>query len=143
MIPSEKGEFVASIPVALKLDSRILAKWKEKFPPARYAQGNVLFYRGHYPYGVFVFFSGKIDLKLSEESDHTMIEVRPGSALGLGSAIVDRPYPLTAIAATNVMASFVSKQTLKGWIRKKEGFFPKEVRLVLKPERKRGTRKAA
>jgi hypothetical protein len=117
----------SSPPVAMEVDSRITAVWKKRVPPSRFAAGQVLFYRGHLPYGIWVVHSGAATLQPRRSDSHKpSLQVGRNTILGLSNIIKEEPYPLTAVVVEEIEASFVEKSLLSIWMKDETAIPPLE-----------------
>jgi CRP/FNR family transcriptional regulator len=123
-------DFVASIPIALPVKASILSRLRQKNRTVTYEPGQVLFYRGHLPYGVFILHEGKVDFRVGETDRHSMFQAGAGTMLGLSSLLADRPYPLTAVVLEKVRVSFAGKSQLLDWVKKGAAWLPPELKLL-------------
>ncbi|HLG18440.1 MAG TPA: cyclic nucleotide-binding domain-containing protein [Bdellovibrionota bacterium] len=127
---SPNGDFVASIPLALTIGPKSLTDWKRRIPPSRYKAGQVLFYRGHLPYGLFVIHEGAVELRITEKDLHAPLKAGPGAMLGLASLVANQPYPLTALVVNDVLVSFTEKSTLLHWIQHSDPLLVHELKFL-------------
>ncbi len=109
-----------SPPVMMEMKPRELAAWRKKFPPSTYRPGQVLFYRGHFPYGVLIIYSGTADLRTRESDPRSPIRVGPNMLLGLSYVLRGEPYPLTAVVTEELEASFIERTLIADWARNRE-----------------------
>jgi CRP-like cAMP-binding protein len=112
-----------SLPVTLEILPRDAATLKKRVPPTKYLAGQVLFYRGHLPYGVLIVYSGRADLRLRESDQKAPIRVGPNTVVGLPYVLNEEPYPLTAIVVEDLEASFIEKTLLSAWAKEKNSLF--------------------
>ncbi len=121
---------ITSLSMSLSIPSEKTAEWKRRSQPSTYGKGQVLFYRGHYAYGLYVIFSGRVDLCVSEKGGHVPIQARSNSLLGLPSLVSEQPYPLMAVVGKDASVSFVEKCLLLDWIHAKDPLLPEEAYLI-------------
>ncbi|MFH1262742.1 MAG: cyclic nucleotide-binding domain-containing protein [Pseudomonadota bacterium] len=104
-------------PLVLSIDPKDAVRWKKRIPPTHFSPGQVLFYRGHLPYGVLVIYSGLADLRLRvSDPKRSRSRVGPNTVLGLRNVLREEPYPLTAVVLEEIEASFVEKTVLSEWL---------------------------
>jgi CRP-like cAMP-binding protein len=111
-----------SLPVE-RIEPREAGAWKRKVPPIRFRPGQVLFYRGHLPYGIMIIHSGSADLRLREGDLRTHVRVGPCTVLGLSNLLNEQPYPRTAVVVETLEASFVEKTRILSWVKDRNGEF--------------------
>jgi CRP-like cAMP-binding protein len=100
----------SSMPLAVEIDPKDAASWKRRVPPARFKPGQILFYRGHLPYGLLVIHSGLADLRLrATDPRKSRLRVGPNTVLGLSNLLREEPYPLSAVILEETEVSFVEK----------------------------------
>lgn len=102
-----------------------ITAWKTRAPPYPVDPGHILFYKGHNPYGIFIVYSGTIELHYNQRSTISIHTVCGPSILGLTEAVQDTPYLATAQARSPTILSFFDKFLLSQWIAQKD-------RLILK-----------
>lgn len=79
----------------------------------QYHKGQVLFYKGHLPYGVFIIMSGQVSLVGSEQDGQDQgLPVLPYNPIGFDVLLSQQHYPFTAIAKSDVKAAFIAKSSL-------------------------------
>lgn len=79
----------------------------------QYHKGQVLFYKGHTPYGIFIIVSGKVGLFGSEHMDpNEAFQASLQSPIGLDVILSHQCYPFTAVAQSDVKAVFIAKSSL-------------------------------
>lgn len=71
--------------------------------------GQVLFYEGHLPYGLFILLDGEVIVDLSQRKK----KIKPKHLLGVDAFLNNSSYSFTAKAATKCKVSFLSKQAFK------------------------------
>ena len=73
--------------------------------------GQVIFYEGHQPYGVYVLRKGRVRLfQRPEEGDEKLIQIiEAGYVFGEESFLEDKPYEFSAKAETDISVSFFSR----------------------------------
>lgn len=99
---------------------REAAAWRRKYPPIRFRPGQVLFYRGHLPYGILIVHSGSADLRTRETDRKVRFRVGPNNVLGLANLADEEPYSRTAVVVEEMEASFVGKTAIRDWIRDRD-----------------------
>ncbi len=79
-----------------------------------FRKGQVLFYEGHIPYGVFVIESGKVRFQTGNKtcSDDHLKESRQGKVLGLKHFRTEAPFCCTCVCETDCQLIFISKTQL-------------------------------
>ncbi|MBI1909489.1 MAG: cyclic nucleotide-binding domain-containing protein [Deltaproteobacteria bacterium] len=82
--------------------------------PLSFRKGQVLFYEGHIPYGLFIVQSGKV--RYTRESGSCRAEHHvsssEGEVLGLSHFFEENPYCCTCTASQNCQVVFISKSQL-------------------------------
>lgn len=76
-----------------------------------FRKGQVLFYEGHIPYGVFVIRSGSVNFVEGEtpcEDQHLWVSTQ-GKVVGLKQVLDGTPSCCTSVAAEDCEATFISK----------------------------------
>jgi CRP-like cAMP-binding protein len=94
---------------AFRVAEKIQGLWRTRVPPGPYRKGQVLFYQGHYPYGIFLIHSGRLELRDTLKEAAIPCELGKGTLIGVDLLQTDLPYPYTGIAAEDVEASFLEK----------------------------------
>ncbi|MFH1016929.1 MAG: Crp/Fnr family transcriptional regulator [Pseudomonadota bacterium] len=86
----------------------------------QYKRGQVIFYEGNQPKGLFCVYRGKIKLfKTGDDGRETIIKVEgPGDILGYRSILTDEPYNLTAEVIEDAEVCFIDKHFFSGLIAK-------------------------
>lgn len=81
----------------------------------RWPAGEILFREGEQPSGVFVLYSGTVDLIFSARSGakKPLRTVNPGEVLGLSDAVSNTPHDCTATTRTGVKVGFVPVEALR------------------------------
>lgn len=78
--------------------------------------GQMLYYKGHKPYGVFIVLAGEVKLshhhKVGEDEDHEFSTMPLGYPYGFDLIMTDLAYPCTAIAEGLVKALFIARSNL-------------------------------
>lgn len=69
-------------------------------------KNQVIYYKGHYPYGIFVVVNGEI---LIETSKRSKAIIKSPVILGYNSFIKNSAYPITSVALTNANVFYISK----------------------------------
>lgn len=77
----------------------------------RYKAGQVIFYSGNMPLGIFTIQGGLVKLEVTSPTGaaHTLRLVGPGGALGYRSLFAEEPYHASAIAVEDCELCFVPK----------------------------------
>ena len=77
----------------------------------RFKSGQVIFYAGNSPLGLYTVQSGLVKLEVTSESGaaHTLRFMGPGGALGYRSLFAEEPYHASAIAVEDCELCFVPK----------------------------------
>lgn len=77
----------------------------------RFKAGQVIFYAGNMPLGIFTIQSGLVKLEVTSPTGaaHTLRLVGPGGALGYRSLFAEEPYHASAIAVEDCELCFVPK----------------------------------
>lgn len=77
----------------------------------RFKAGQVIFYAGNDPLGVFTIQRGLVKLEVTSPSGaaHTLRLMGPGGALGYRSLFANEPYHATAVAVEDCELCFISK----------------------------------
>ncbi len=85
-----------------------------------YKRGQVIFYEGNQPKGLFCVYRGKIKLfKTGDDGRETIIKiVGPGDILGYRSILTDEPYNLTAEVIEEAEICFIDKHFFAGLVTK-------------------------
>lgn len=83
-----------------------------------YKAGQVIFYEGHKPYGIYVLRTGRIRLFKKKNGREELLKImEPLQLLGVSEIRKDRVFDYSARAETDVSVSFFSRsffQTKKG-----------------------------
>ena len=100
-----------------RLTSRLARQWEKLLREGQeldFKKGQVLFYEGHAPYGVFVVGSGEVRFKRGERpcAGNHLWSSPSGKVLGLDHFFDDTPYCCTCLAATDCTMTFISKSQL-------------------------------
>ena len=75
-----------------------------------YKKGQVVFYEGHQPYGLYVVREGEVVLTRSKDGKSGVIAILgPGDLLGVEAFLSDTPYKENATADTDLELSFFGK----------------------------------
>ena len=91
---------------------------RKEAQPLAFRKGQVLFYAGHSPYGIFVIETGKVEFMQGGTvcpDDHYWKSPR-GEALGLHHFFSGTPYCCTCTAANNCKLLFISKTQLTSYL---------------------------
>lgn len=79
----------------------------------QYHKGQVLFYKGHLPYGIFIIVSGQVHLVGTEETNPEQgFPALLYNPIGFDLLFSRQCYPFTAIAQSDVKAVFIAKSSL-------------------------------
>jgi CRP-like cAMP-binding protein len=79
-----------------------------------YKSGQVIFYQGHRPCGVYILKKGRVRLFSKDEYGEKLIRiVLPGHVLGVDEMGESRPFDFGARAETDVFIVFFSRSNLK------------------------------
>ncbi|MFN8671308.1 MAG: cyclic nucleotide-binding domain-containing protein [Candidatus Sericytochromatia bacterium] len=70
--------------------------------------GQVIFYAGHYPYGVFILIDGEVEVEISKKKT---TKIHPTAVLGVESLSNLKSYPVTVKALTKCKLDFLSKSS--------------------------------
>lgn len=94
-----------SLGLPLKSAKRLAECWR----PGSYISGNVVFYQGHQPQGVYFIRSGRVKLVRAEGTGRQrIVRVIPApSVLGERALIADQPYAATSIAIEDSCVCFI------------------------------------
>ena len=81
----------------------------------RWPAGEVIFREGERPRGIFVLYSGTIDLIFSSRSgiSKSLRTSTPGAIVGLSDAIADTPHDCTATARSGAKIGYVPIDALR------------------------------
>lgn len=84
-----------------------------KAVPMDFKKGQVLFYRGHLPYGVFVLVSGTVQL-MYENASGSKVKARLPEFVpfGLDFVTMNAEYPCTAVAESDINVLFLPKSVI-------------------------------
>jgi CRP-like cAMP-binding protein len=94
---------------AFRVTEKIRGLWRTRVPPGPCRKGQVLFYQGHYPYGIFLIHSGRLELRDTLQETVIPCGLGKGTLIGIDLLQTDLPYPYTGIATEDVEASFLDK----------------------------------
>ena len=78
----------------------------------RMEAGGVVFKEGDAPRGVYLVYSGEVDLVFSaQDGRHSkpLPTAEPGQILGVSAVVSDHPYEFSATAKTSVMLGFICR----------------------------------
>lgn len=91
--------------------------------PLTFHAGQVLFYQGHYPYGVLLVKSGKVELINRGQSCAAESWSTPqGNIFGISHVVSGSPFCCTGVAVTDCEVIFISKSELEAcFVRSPEG----------------------
>lgn len=104
------------------MDEKILRSLKKKWPslvkqgqPLKFHKGQVLFYEGHDPYGVFVVQTGKIRFERMERNlcgEEHLWTAPQGEVIGLQPFFDEHPYCCSCLALSDCEVLFIPKSQL-------------------------------
>ena len=79
-----------------------------------FSKGQVLFYEGHYPYGLFVLLSGEISFTKNgiQCRDHHLWQSPKGNVIGVESFTDDTPSCCTSTATDDCRVMFLPKSRI-------------------------------
>jgi CRP/FNR family transcriptional regulator len=82
----------------------------------RWPAGEIIFREGERPQGVFVLYSGTVDLVFSARNGakRSLRTVYPGEVLGLSDAVTNTPHDCTATTRSGVRVGFIPVDVLRG-----------------------------
>jgi hypothetical protein len=118
------GAMSPAHPAFLALGKREADAWREKIPPSRAKEGQILFYKGHFPYGAYVLHSGILELLPNGGAAHPPRLVKAPAILGLWAVHQGEPHPATAIVRRTAVYSFVDKRWLSRLIAERDPLLP-------------------
>lgn len=77
-----------------------------------YKKGQVIFYEGNYPHGLYCIYSGKVKIsKLGEEGKEQIVRISSNAdTLGYRSLLCNEPYRATATAIEDSYVCYLSKK---------------------------------
>lgn len=79
-----------------------------------YKAGQILFYEGHQPYGIYVLRKGRIRLFSKQNGEEDLLKiVEPPQVLGESEFLESKPFGYSAKAETDVSISFFSRASIK------------------------------
>lgn len=79
-----------------------------------YKSGQVLFYEGHKPYGIYVLRKGRIRLFKKKNSGEELLKIiEPTQILGENEFMESRYFTYSAKAETDISVSFFSRATMQ------------------------------
>lgn len=80
-----------------------------------YKAGQMIFYEGHYPHGIYVLTKGRVRLFTKKETgeDRLLKIVEPVQILGEEAFQAARPFDYSAKAETDVWISFFSRTAIR------------------------------
>ncbi|MCP5464634.1 MAG: cyclic nucleotide-binding domain-containing protein [Deltaproteobacteria bacterium] len=81
----------------------------------RFQKGQTIFYRGHLPYGIYIFSSGKVGLVTGEKGVE-QVGAPNNVCIGLDSILADEVLPFTAVAQSDVIGYFVCKAAVQKYL---------------------------
>lgn len=76
-------------------------------------KGQIVFYEGHFPCGVFILLSGKVAILSQEDQEQDEIMIPLYQTIGIDLMLTGQPYPFTAVCKTDVITLFLSKTILQ------------------------------
>lgn len=77
-----------------------------------FKKGQVLFYEGHFPCGVFILLTGKVSILDKQGHEHKEISLPLYQTLGIDLLLTAQPYSFTAMCQSDTSALFLSKTIL-------------------------------
>lgn len=81
--------------------------------PMAFKKGQVLFYEGHFPYGVFILTSGSVRLvSRVDPGIRNRGRIVAGEPFGFDFIALEVAYPCTAVADTDAAVLFIPRSTL-------------------------------
>lgn len=114
------------------LDSHELKVWCGRIRPSKYETGQVLFYQGHHPYGLYIIYSGILSLHNgSQNKEKRVLQIQSGTVLGLRELLSNKMYPLTGTIQGETYVSFVEKTRVLDWIENQDSILSPEVQKLL------------
>lgn len=103
-----------------------LQDWMAAGTVMEFHPGQMLFYRGHKPYGVYIVLSGRVKLVRnhgdSNKDDFEFRNMPVGYTVGFDLILCDTVYPCTALAEDHVKALFVSRSNILSWFEDQKKF---------------------
>lgn len=93
--------------------TQLITEMAKNMTPIVYQCGQVLFYEGHMPCGLFVIKEGKVEL-----SNRVSLNDFDFPALGFQNLLSQTPYGATCTATTVVKAVFLAKTVVQDIIKK-------------------------
>lgn len=97
------------------------SQWNEAIAQGQaltFHRGQVLFYEGHMPYGIFLVRSGQVELSSCGESCAAESWSAPqGKIFGISHVVAGSPFCCTGVAATDCEVIFISKSRLEALLR--------------------------
>lgn len=104
--------------IALKAFRKYVAPILHAEEHLNYKSGQVIFYEGHKPYGVYVLKKGRVRLfRRNEEAEKLVRIVVPGHILGVDEVAESQSFAFGARAETDVSVSFFSRSCLKSIVK--------------------------
>ncbi len=84
-----------------------------------YKKGQIIFYEGNQPHGVFCVHEGKVKVhKMGEDGDDQIVRfVKPGGLLGYRALLSNEPYKASATALENTLICYIPKADFMDRIR--------------------------
>ena len=122
-----KADHTKSALLAQTITPEESRNWQRKHPKKHYSAGQVLFYEGHKPYGVYVIHSGSLQLKQVEHKKTSRLTIGSLQIVGLSNLLDNRPFGYTAIVAKDLVASFAEKSLVMEYLEKKDPLITQHV----------------
>lgn len=95
----------------------ILQAWKNQWHEATamdFKKGQVLFYSGHLPYGIFILVSGAVKLLYEGSGCKESLRFPETVPFGFDLIAMGTEYPCTAVTESEAKVLFLPKSSLKG-----------------------------
>ncbi len=95
---------------------KIFTRWDElcaQGERASFHRGQILFYKGHLPAGLFVLYAGSVSFKTSKIKK---VMTQTPSILGLHELVKDAPHSTTCFAKSDVESIFIPKSALLSYL---------------------------
>jgi len=87
-----------------------------------YKPGQILFYEGHKPYGIYVLRKGRVRLFKKKNGGEDLLKViEPTQIMGETEFIESKPFDYSAKAETDISVSFFSRTAIRGGKEKDHG----------------------
>ena len=113
--------------LAFHVAEKTRTRWRGTLPPGQYRKGQALFYQGHYPYGIFLIHSGRLELHDQRKEIALPFELGKGMLIGYELLQTEAPYPYTGIVAEDLEASFLDISLFLEWFSRRNPLLPMEV----------------